>query len=327
MISMIQNSAARRDLALGAIVVLLLASVTAAFPQFAQPGNLAEVLDDSAILILLALGQMLVILTRGIDLSIAANLALSGMVVALFNRNYPDAGVVPVLLIAIASGTLLGAINGLLVWRFKLPPIVVTLGTMSVYRGLIYLLSGGTWVNDNQMSPAFLAFGRYELLGLTVLSWLAIVGTAGAALFMRYTVLGRDLYAAGGNPAAATYTGIDPGRMQCFSYTLCGAIAGLCGYLWVARFAVAYTDIALGFELQVIAACLIGGVAIAGGIGTVAGVVLGCLFIGVIRNALPLLGASPFWQMGINGLVIVVAAVLSGRQREDKRAILETHAV
>lgn len=152
---MMQNSAARRDLALGTIVMLLLASVTAAFPQFARPGNLAEILDDSAILVLLALGQMLVILTRGIDLSIAANLALSGMLVALLNKNYPGLGVAPVLLIAIVSGSLLGAINGLLVWRFKLPPIVVTLGTMSVYRGLIYLLSGGTWVNDNQMSPQF----------------------------------------------------------------------------------------------------------------------------------------------------------------------------
>lgn len=320
------NSAARRDLALGFIVVLLLGSVTAAFPQFARPANLAEVLDDSAILILLALGQMLVILTRGIDLSIAANLALSGMLVALFNRNYPGAGVAPVVLLAIVSGAVLGALNGVLVWRLKLPPIVVTLGTMSVYRGLIYWLSGGTWVNDNEMSPAFLGLVRYELLGLTVLSWLAVVGTVGAALAMRYTVLGRDLYAAGGNPAAATYTGIDPGRMQCFAYTICGAIAGLCGYLWVARFAVAYTDIALGFELQVIAACLIGGVAIAGGIGTVAGVVLGCLFIGIIRNALPLIGISPFWQMGINGLVIVIAAVLSARRREDKRPILETHS-
>src|SRR5690349_343508 len=188
------NSAARRDLALGFIVLLLFGLVTAAFPQFARPGNLGEVLDDSAILILLALGQMLVILTRGIDLSIAANLALSGMLVALLNKNYPDLGVAPVLLIAIVSGTLLGAMNGLLVWRFKLPPIVVTLGTMSVYRGLIYLLSGGTWVNDNQMSPPFLAFIRYELLGLTVLSWLALIGVAIFAVVMRYTVLGRNLY-------------------------------------------------------------------------------------------------------------------------------------
>jgi rhamnose transport system permease protein len=320
---MIQNSTTRRDLALAAIVVLLLGTVTAAFPQFARPGNLADILDDSAILILLALGQMLVILTRGIDLSIAANLALSGMVVALFNRNYTAAGVVPVVLLAIASGAVLGALNGLLVWRFKLPPIVVTLGTMSVYRGVIYLLSGGTWVNDNEMSPAFLGLVRYQVLGLSLLSWLAIAGTIVAALGLRYTVPGRDLYAAGGNPAAAAYTGIDPGRMQCLAYTICGAVAGLCGYLWVARFAVAYTDIALGFELQVIAACLIGGVAIAGGVGTVAGVVLGCLFIGIIRNALPLIGVSPFWQMGINGLVIVVAAVLGARQRESKRAILE----
>ena len=322
---MTHNSTARRDLALGFILVLLLGSVTAAFPRFAHPSNLAEVLDDSAILILLALGQMLVILTRGIDLSIAANLALSGMLVALFNRNYPGAGIVPVLILAIGSGAVLGAINGLLVWRLRLPPIVVTLGTMSMYRGTIYLLSGGTWVNDNQMSPGFLGLVRFELLGLTVLSWFAIIGAAIAAVAMRYTLLGRDFYAAGGNPAAASYTGIDPGRMQFLAYTICGAIAGLCGYLWVARFAVAYTDIALGFELQVIAACLIGGVAIAGGIGSVAGVVLGCLFIGVIRNALPLIGISPFWQMGINGLVIVIAAVLSARQRDNKRAILETN--
>ncbi len=326
MIPMTQNSAARRDIALGFIVLLLFGLVTAAFPQFARPSNLAEVLDDSAILIMLALGQMLVILTRGIDLSIAANLALSGMLVALFNKNYPGAGVLPVLLLAIGSGALLGLLNGMLVWRLKLPPIVVTLGTMSVYRGLIYLLSGGTWVNDNQMSPGFLGLVRFEVLGLTVLSWLAIIGAAGAAFAMRYTGLGRDFYAAGGNPSAATYTGLDPGRMQCFAYTICGAIAGLCGYLWVARFAVAYTDIALGFELQVIAACLIGGVAIAGGIGTITGVVLGCLFIGVIRNALPLIGISPFWQMGINGIVIVAAAVLSARRRENKRSILETQA-
>ena len=326
MIRLTDNPTARRDLALGFIVVLLLSAVTAAFPQFARPGNLAEVLDDSAILILLALGQMLVILTRGIDLSVAANLALSGMLVALFNKALPDAGIAPVLVLAIGSGALLGAINGLLVWRLKLPPIVVTLGTMSVYRGVIYLLSGGTWVNDNEMSPDFLSLVRYQVLGLTVLSWLAIFGAIGAAVAMRYSLLGRNFYAAGGNPSAASYTGIDPGRMQCFAYILCGAIAGLCGYLWVARFAVAYTDIALGFELQVIAACLIGGVAIAGGVGTVAGVVLGCLFIGVIRSALPLIGISPFWQMGINGLVIVIAAVLSARRRDDKRAILETHA-
>ena len=134
----------------------------------------------------------------------------------------------------------------------------------------------------------------------------------------------RDLYAAGSNPEAASYSGIDPGRMQFIAYTVCGAIAGVCGYLWVARFAVAYTDIALGFELSVIAACLIGGVAIAGGAGTAVGVVLGCLFIGIIRSSLPLVGISAFWQMFINGVVILAAVLLSARQREFKRSILES---
>lgn len=320
------DASAQRDLILGVVTLLLFGAVTLAFPQFARPGNVAEIFDDTAILILLALGQMLVILTRGIDLSVAANLALSGMIVALLNRAYPDAGVAPVLLVALVSGAVLGAINGALVWKLRLPPIVVTLGTMSIYRGAIYLLSQGTWINDNEMSPAFLDFVRADFLGLTSVSWLALICALSFAFVLRYSHVGRDLYAAGGNPAAAAYTGIDPGRMQFVAYTVCGAVAGVCGYLWVARFAVAYTDVALGFELQVIAACLIGGVAIAGGVGTVPGVVLGCLFIGVIKNALPLVGVSPFWQMGINGLVIVIAAVLGARRIGTRRAILESDA-
>lgn len=316
----------RRDLALALITLLLIGVVTIAFPRFAQPANLAEVFDDSSILILLALGQMLVILTRGIDLSVSANLALSGMIVALFNRAYPDVAVLPILLIAVFSGTVLGAFNGVLVWKLRLPAIVVTLGTMSIYRGVIYLLSKGTWINDSEMSQAFLRLVRVEFLGLTTLSWLALAGATTAVFMLRYTNTGRDMYAAGGNPSAAAYSGIDPGRMQFIAYTICGAVSGLCGYLWVARFAVAYTDVALGFELQVIAACLIGGVAIAGGVGSAFGVVLGCLFIGVIRNSLPLVGVSPFWQMGINGLVIVIAALVGARRLDHRRAIDESRA-
>jgi rhamnose transport system permease protein len=315
-----------RDLAFALLTLVLLGAVTLAFPGFAAPRNLAEVLNDTSILILLATGQMLVILTRGIDLSVAANLALTGMIVALFDRAMPEAGLIPIIAIALLSGTLLGAFNGLLVWKLRLPPIVVTLGTMSIYRGTIYLLSKGAWVNENEMSRGFLLGVRAEFLGLTALSWLAIIVALVGLVALRYTNVGRDMYAAGGNPTAAQYSGIEPGRMQFIAYTVCGALAGLCGYLWVARFAVAYTDIALGFELQVIAACLIGGVAIAGGIGSVIGVVLGCLFIGIIRNALPLVGISAFWQMFINGLVILVAVLLSARHRDSKRSILEARS-
>jgi rhamnose transport system permease protein len=316
----------RRDLAFAALTLALFLAVTFAFPGFAVPRNLAGLLDDTAILIMLALGQMLVILVRGIDLSIAANLALCGMIAAVFDRAFPDAGVLPVLVLTLVSGALLGAFNGLLVWKLRLPPIVVTLGTMSIYRGAIYLLSKGAWVNENEMSRGFLAFPRSEFLGLSLLSWLAVVVAAAFVFALRRSRVARDLYAAGGNPEAANYSGIDAGRMQFIAYTTCGAIAGVCGYLWVARFAVAYTDIALGFELSVIAACLIGGVAIAGGVGSAMGVVLGCLFIGIIRSSLPLVGISAFWQMFINGVVILVAVLLSARQREFRRTILEVRA-
>lgn len=315
--------ATRRDLTLGAVTLALLVAVTFAFPGFAAPRNLAGVLDDTAILIMLALGQMLVILVRGVDLSVAANLALCGMLAALFNRALPGAGVLPVLLLSLVAGAALGAFNGVLVWKLRLPPIVVTLGTMSVYRGVIYLLSRGAWVNENEMSAGFVAFTRAHFLGLSTLAWLAVFCAALASVLLRRTRLARNLYAAGGNPEAAAYSGIDVGRMQFFAYVVCGAIAGLCGYLWVARFAVAYTDIALGFELQVIAACLIGGVAITGGVGTALGVLLGCLFLGVIRSSLPLVGISPFWQLFINGVVILVAVLLGARQRQHERGILE----
>jgi rhamnose transport system permease protein len=317
---------ARRDLALGVLTLVLFAGVTAAFPDFARPGNLAALVDDTAILVLLALGQLLVILVRGIDLSVAANLALCGMLAAQFNVAYPAVGVLPAVGIAVVAGTALGAINGLLVWKLRLPPIVVTLGTMSIYRGIIYPLSGGAWVNENEMSRAFLDLPRMRFLGLTLLSWIALAFVALFIAGMKRTRAARALYAAGGNPEAAAYSGIDAGRVQFGAYTICGAIAGLCGYLWAARFAVAYTDIALGFELQVIAACLIGGVAIAGGAGSATGVALGCLFLGIIRSSLPLVGVSAFWQMFINGLVIVTAVLMSARQRKHLKTILEVRA-
>ncbi len=320
------SDSTRRDAAFAVLTLALFGAVTFAFPGFASPRNLAGLLDDTAILVMLALAQMLVILVRGIDLSIAANLALCGMLAAQFDRAFPGAGVAVVMPLTLIAGALLGAFNGLLVWKLRLPPIVVTLGTMSVYRGVIYLLSGGAWVNENEMSRAFVSFPRLQFLGLTTLTWLSLVVVAVFIVVLRRSRLARDLYAAGGNPEAANYSGIDAGRMQFLAYTLCGAIAGLCGYLWVARFAVAYTDIALGFELSVIAACLIGGVSIAGGAGTAVGVLLGCLFIGNIRSSLPLVGISAFWQMYNNGAVILVAVLLSARQRVVQRTILEARA-
>ena len=316
-----------RDAGLALLTALLLLALAARFSAFRDVASLAGLFDDTAILILLALGQMLVIVTRGIDLSVAANVALSGMAVALLNHAHPALPVPLLVLLATLLGLLLGLCNGLLVWRLGMPPIVVTLGTMAIFRGAVYLLSGGAWVTSDKMTPAFQSLMRHTALGLTLLSWLALLAVAMLALWLHYARTGRRLYMAGGNPSAAAYLGIEAGRMQCLAFTVSGALAGLCGYLWVTRYAVAYTDVAQGFELQVIAACVIGGVSVAGGVGTVAGVLLGCLFLGLIRNALPLAGISPFWQMAVSGAVITVAVVLNARRgAQRRRHILEADA-
>ena len=301
----------------------LLALVATRAPAFVLPSNLASVFTDSSILVILALGQMAVILSRSIDLSVAANLAFTGMAVAMLNRHHPDVPVLLLLLLAAAIGLVLGAVNGLLVWKVGLPAIVATLGTLTIYRGLAFVLSAGAWVNSFEMSKGFLALPRAVFLGLPVLAWIAVAAIAAAAVLFGRSGLGRAFYAVGGNPVAAVYAGLDAGRTVFSAFCLSGTLAGLCGYLWVSRFAVAYVDIASGFELDVIAACVIGGVSIAGGIGSVGGAVLGALFLGIIKNALPIVGISPFWQMAISGTVIIAAVTLNARaERARGRVIL-----
>lgn len=325
---MLQQLLKHREALLAAVIVLMVVAIGARVPSFIAPGNLVEMFNDTSILVILALGQMMVLLTKGIDLSMAANLALTGMIVALINFNYPEVPVWALLILATVLGLVMGIINGLLVWKMGIPAIVVTLGTMSIYRGIIFLLSGGGWVNSNQMGADFLGLPRASVLGLPVLSWCAIAALLLVGYFLRYSRTGRALYTAGGNATAAYYTGINAGKMQFVSFCLSGALAGFCGYLWISRFAVAYVDVANGFELQVVAACVIGGISTMGGTGRVLGCLCGALFLGVINNALPVIGVSPFWQMAISGTVIVIAVLLNERGNKRKgRLILRDAAL
>ncbi|MCR6673388.1 ABC transporter permease [Devosia ginsengisoli] len=314
-----------REIFLFLAILLVLVLVTARFPRFAQPGNLLTIFNDTSILMMLALGQMAVILTRSIDLSMASNLALTGMIVAMTNAAFP--GVPIPLLIAgcVVVGAALGAFNGILVWKLDIPPIVVTLGTLTIFRGLVFVISGGAWVNAAQMSPDFIGLQRAVFLGLPLLSWFAIVVALLFWVLMTRTPLGRALYAIGVNPTASVYTGIDVGRTKFYAFVISGAVAGLCGYLWISRYVIASVEVAGGYELTIIAACVIGGVSIAGGIGSVGGVLLGAIFLGVINNALPVINISPFWQMAISGAAILLAVVLNARgERRKGRVILKT---
>lgn len=309
-------------LALGILAVIVL--VTLRFPRFAQASNLLTIFNDTSILMMLALGQMAVILTRSIDLSMASNLALTGMIAAMINAAFPGIPIPLIIAGSVVVGAGLGAFNGVLVWKLDIPPIVVTLGTLTIFRGLVFVISGGAWVNASQMSADFIQLQRGFFLGLPVLSWFAIVVAALVYVLMTRTSQGRAFYAIGVNPTAAVYTGINVGRTKFLAFVLAGAISGLCGYLWISRYVIASVEVASGYELTIIAACVIGGVSIAGGIGTVAGALLGALFLGVVNNALPVIGVSPFWQMAISGTAILIAVVLNGRsERVQGRVILK----
>jgi rhamnose transport system permease protein len=310
----------QRETLLAAVILVMVAGIAFRFPGFVAPANLANVFNDTAPLMILVIGQMVVILTKCIDLSVAANLALTGMMAALLN----GAGVpLPVILVTVlVMGALLGAVNGLLVWKLGIPSIVVTLGTMTIYRGIIFLLTNGKWINAHEMTAGFKALPRAVFLGLPVMSWIAMAIIAVFALVLTRTPLGRAFYAVGGNPHAAVYAGINVGRTQAAAFVISGVLSGLAGYLWVARYAVAYVDIASGFELDVVAACVIGGISIAGGVGTLGGAILGAIFLGVIKNALPVIGISPFWQMAISGSAIILAVAFNAAQSRTRGRII-----
>jgi rhamnose transport system permease protein len=173
------------------------------------------------------------------------------------------------------------------------------------------------------MNPAFLALPKATPLGVPILIVIAVLVSLFFWALLNHSRIGRGLYAVGGNPVAARYCGIDLRVQQFLVYTLAGAVSGLCGYLWVSRYGIAYTDIAQGYELTIIAACVIGGVSIAGGVGSVQGALLGALFLGVVVNALPVINVSPFWQTLISGAVILGAVVINARsERRGGKLIL-----
>jgi rhamnose transport system permease protein len=314
-----------RELTLALIIAILLAVVSLRAPGFLAVGNVNDILNDTAILVMVAIGQMMVIVTGGADLSVASGIALTGMTVAMLNMSQPLVPVPAIVALALVMGAVLGSVNGLLVSVARIPPIITTLGTMGIYRGLVFLESGGQWVSAHEMTEGFRELPRQSPLVISNLLLAAVLVVALSALFLRFTRTGREIYGVGGNRVAARYVGVSLRRIDFLVYVLCGALVGLSGLLWVARYASAQNETAAGFELQTIAACVIGGVNILGGSGTIAGVVLGALFLGIVNNALTVVGLSPFYQTGIQGFVILAAIVANTvAERRNQAALMRT---
>ncbi|MFS0981251.1 ABC transporter permease [Enterococcus casseliflavus] len=310
---------------LGLILFILVASVfiQTQNSSFLTMVNLTDMLTNTSILAILAVGMMMVLITGGIDLSVGAVVALSGMSSAVFIRDFPNIPVIVAVLVGLFVGLFSGLVLGLLIAKGRILPIIASLGMMNVYRGLTYIVGDNQWVSAFQMTDAFKAIATGSFLGINHLIWAAFIVLAVFYYILNFTRSGRRMYAVGSNEEATAITGISKERTLILVYMLNGLLAGLAGVLWVSKFASAQGDTASGYELNVIAACVLGGVSVNGGVGKISGLITGALLFGILNNALPLLNASTFWEDAIQGVVIVAAIVMNVlmKRRSDAAAL------
>jgi rhamnose transport system permease protein len=301
--------ASAREVGIVLFLVILIPLISLRQPRFLTVDNFRDIFLDIAIVSIVSIGQMMIIIARGIDLSVGSILGLVAMIVGLMVRDKPGFPMFVAVIVGVALGLLLGSINGVLVTKGRVPPIIATLGTLSIYRGLVIVFSGGEWVDAYRIPRGFVEITRASILGVPALLFYALVIAVLFYYFLNYTRTGRDIYGVGSNPLAAEMAGIRSQRILFLVFALTGTLAGLSGVLWASRFAAVANDTGTGFELQTVAACVVGGVNIYGGSGTVPGVVLGALLLGIITNALTITGISPFWRLTVQGVVILAAVM------------------
>ncbi|HEY5319245.1 MAG TPA: ABC transporter permease [Galbitalea sp.] len=291
------------------VIVLLLVIAFFAYrsAQFGTVDNVITILVAAAPFALIALGQTLVILTGGIDLSVGSIIALSSMSGALVAKAVPNQVWVAVP-VAIAVGLAAGAINGFVVSKINVPPFIATLGMLTLASGLAYVVGNGAPING--LPSNFGEIANTQILGLTIPVILMIVGIVGFGIIMRRTAFGMRIYAVGGNPLAAQIAGVKTGRVLFSVYAISGALAGLSGVMLASRVISGSPTLGTGYELDSIAAVVIGGASLLGGRGTVWGTALGLLLIQTLNNGLDILTVPSYWQDVIKGILIVTAVAV-----------------
>jgi len=308
--------ARQREISLIVIMLVLGALVAIAAPQFLSPTNLGDVATLASIIAVAAVGQAVVVITRSIDLSVEAIMGLVAYVVAITLEQH-TLGSNEAIVAGVVLGLGLGMVNGFIVTVLKVPAIVATLGTLSVFRGIDYLIAGPHQVPLASLPPGFTDAAYDSILGIPIFVVIAVTIVIIGSVALRSFRAGRQVYAVGSNPEAAAILGIPSRRVIFGAYAVCGMLAGVAGVMWVIQFGTINGTSATGIVLAVVAAVVVGGVNIFGGSGTLAGAALGALFLGFVANALILVGLSQFWLQAIYGVVILgaisVDAILRAR--------------
>lgn len=294
------------------VICLILSLIT---PQFLTVSNLTIIVTQVSINALLAFGVTFVIITGGIDLSLGSIVAVAGIATATLA--HPDGYPVLVPILAgLLAGLGIGAVNGLIITKSKVPPFIVTLGMMTIGRGLALILSKGRPVSN--LSDSFNFIGSGAVLGVPFPIIILIATFAVCAMVLKKTVLGRYMYAVGGNEQAAQAAGIQVNKVKMTVYTICGGLAALAGILLTSRIATGQPNAGVGFELDAIAAAIIGGASTKGGVGTMTGTLVGALLIAVINNGLDLLNVTSYYQQVVMGLIIIGAVLLDSWNQQKQ---------
>ena len=314
-----------REISLMLVMVLLCALIQwRSGGKFLTPTVINQLTQNYAYTAVLAFGMLLVLLIGGIDISIGATLALSGMSTCLMMRD----GFItnPVLAFAFSTlvGTICGLFIGVVISKGKVIPIIATLGLQYIFRGLTYFISKTQWVSSDKMLAGYKDFALGNFLGINNLFWIVLILFGVMIVFLTWTGFGRQIYAVGSNADAAKISGINIDRVKIIVYTLNGAICGLAGAMYTSLYASAQGNMATGAEMDVIAACVIGGVSLNGGQGSAFGVLLGAITIAIISKSLSLVGIDAFWQQALKGAIILVAVLVNVLvQRNAARKALE----
>jgi rhamnose transport system permease protein len=292
-------------------LVLVVIATTAKNPTFLfSPDGWRDLLLTPAILILIAVGQSIVIITRSVDLSVGSILGLTAYLTGRLFLDVPGIPIIVVFAAGIVFGGLLGLINGALVAFAKVPALVITLGTLYAYRGINVAWTGSDRINASDMPKDFLALGTGQFLTIPYLTIIALVVLVAAGWYMRNIRAGREFYAIGSDPDAARLYGLPVTRRILVAFVVSGALTGLAGVLYAARYGTVNSQAGSGYELDAVGAAVIGGVAIFGGSGTVWGAAIGAVLLLTINRALPILGVPDFWQRAVVGVLIIGAIVL-----------------
>jgi rhamnose transport system permease protein len=302
---------AARETGIVAALIVIVVAATAINPTFLfSTDGWRDLLLTPTIAILLAVGEAIVIITRSVDLSVGSVVGVTAYLSGQLFIHVPGIPVIVVFLAGLAAGAVLGLINGALVALAKVPALVITLGTLYAYRGATVLWVGSNEITPSQLPNSFLGLGTNTILSIPYLFIIAVVVVIIAAWYMHNKRSGRELYAIGSDPAAAELYGLKVTQRIFFAFIVSGALAGLAGVFFTARYGTSDSQTGTGLELQAVGAAVIGGVAIFGGSGTIFGAAIGALLLITIDRALPILGVADLWQGGVVGALIIAAIVL-----------------